>query len=160
MITYVVGDATLPPTRPAIVAHVCNDAGLWGAGFVVAVSRRWPQPEAAYRRWHRSGPLPLGALQLVEVGEGLWVANLIGQRGVRRTGGKPPVRYGAVREALGTLAGEARQLGAAVHMPRIGCGLAGGTWSQIAPIVVETLDGVAVTVYDLPRCGPTVRGPA
>jgi hypothetical protein len=39
-----------------------------------------------------------------------------------------------------------------VHMPRIGCGLAGGQWEEIEPIIETTLGakGVAVTVYDLP----------
>ena len=37
------------------------------------------------------------------------------------------------------------------HMPRIGCGLAGGKWEQVGPIVEETLAaaGVNVVVYDL-----------
>jgi hypothetical protein len=36
-------------------------------------------------------------------------------------------------------------------MPRIGCGLAGGKWEDIGPIVEEELDnqGIDVTVYDL-----------
>jgi hypothetical protein len=35
-------------------------------------------------------------------------------------------------------------------MPMIGCGLAGGEWIKIEPIIVETLckQGVEVTVYD------------
>lgn len=35
-------------------------------------------------------------------------------------------------------------------MPRIGCGLAGGRWEEIGPIVEETLceESVSVTVYD------------
>jgi hypothetical protein len=35
-------------------------------------------------------------------------------------------------------------------MPRIGCGLAGGKWERIEPLVVSALSakGVAVTVYD------------
>ncbi|MEV6001124.1 Appr-1-p processing protein, partial [Streptomyces griseomycini] len=24
-----------------VIAHVCNDIGGWGKGFVLAVSRRW-----------------------------------------------------------------------------------------------------------------------
>jgi hypothetical protein len=41
---------------------------------------------------------------------------------------------------------------AGVHMPRIGCGLAGGTWDKIDPIIQRTLcdQGVRVIVYDLP----------
>lgn len=35
-------------------------------------------------------------------------------------------------------------------MPRIGCGLAGGQWEEIEPLIVSQLieKGVAVTVYD------------
>jgi len=29
--------------------HVCNGQGHWGAGFVMALSRRFKAPEAAYR---------------------------------------------------------------------------------------------------------------
>jgi hypothetical protein len=35
-----------------------------------------------------------------------------------------------------------------VHMPRIGCGLAGGTWDRVGPIVDWTLDRRDVFVYD------------
>ena len=43
-------------------------------------------------------------------------------------------------------------LAAAIHMPRIGCGLAGGDWSEIEPIIHDELSkhDVAVTVYDFP----------
>lgn len=35
-------------------------------------------------------------------------------------------------------------------MPRIGCGLAGGTWDRVEPLVGERLvaRGIPVTVYD------------
>jgi hypothetical protein len=35
-------------------------------------------------------------------------------------------------------------------MPRIGCGLAGGNWEEIEPIIEETLgaQSVPVSVYD------------
>jgi hypothetical protein len=35
-------------------------------------------------------------------------------------------------------------------MPRIGCGLAGGKWEEIEPIIKETLvkAGLSITVYD------------
>lgn len=153
-IVYLRGDATAPFAKgPKVIAHVCNDIGGWGKGFVLALSRRWPEPEAAYRAWHRSragNDFALGAVQLVEVGAHLWVANMIGQRGVRTGSKGVPVRYEAIDAALGRLAGEAAERGASVHMPRIGCGLAGGSWSRVEPLVRERLvaRGVAVTVYD------------
>ncbi|WP_328726830.1 macro domain-containing protein [Streptomyces sp. NBC_00259] len=154
-ITYVRGDATAPQGKGVkVIAHVCNDLGGWGKGFVVAISRRWPEPEAAYRRWHRErarNDFGLGAVQFVQVGRYVWVANMVGQRGMR-TGGKgvPPVRYEAIDVALGAVADKAVELGGSVHMPRIGCGLAGGTWSRVEPLIEARLAarGVPVTVYD------------
>ncbi|MCM1949965.1 macro domain-containing protein [Streptomyces hydrogenans] len=154
-IAYVRGDATAPRGKGVrIVAHVCNDLGGWGKGFVLAVSRRWPEPEAAFRRWHReraANDFGLGAAQFVQVAPHLWVANLVGQRGIRtgRSTGVP-VRYEAIDRALGRLADKAVELGASVHMPRIGCGLAGGRWERVEPLVRERLveRGIPVTVYD------------
>jgi hypothetical protein len=39
-----------------------------------------------------------------------------------------------------------------VHLPRIGAGLARGTWEDIEPLLRThlTSDGIAVTVYDRP----------
>ncbi|WP_406170863.1 macro domain-containing protein [Streptomyces canus] len=153
-ITYIRGDATAPSVKGTkLIAHVCNDIGGWGKGFVVAVSRRWPEPEAAYRAWHRrraSNDFGLGAVQFVQVEPYVWVANMVGQRGIRSGSKGVPVRYEAIDAALGRLADKALDLNASVHMPRIGCGLAGGTWSRVEPMIKERLvkRGVAVTVYD------------
>jgi O-acetyl-ADP-ribose deacetylase (regulator of RNase III) len=156
-IEYVVGDATAPNgVGPRIIAHVCNDAGGWGKGFVLAVSRRWREPEVAYRSWYReraTSDFALGAVQLVPVGEDLFVANVIGQHGYRPGPGDPPVRYAAIGTALAALGEQALELGASVHMPRIGCGLAGGRWELVEPLIGEHLTsrGIAVTVYDRQR---------
>lgn len=151
---YVRGDATAPRGKGVkLIAHVCNDLGGWGKGFVLAVSRRWPEPEAAYRRWHRDragNDFGLGAVQFVRTGPYVWVANMVGQRGTRTGSKGVPVRYEAVDTALETVGGRAAELGASVHMPRIGCGLAGGKWSRIEPLIEERLvkRGISVTVYD------------
>ncbi|MEU4365716.1 hypothetical protein [Micromonospora chersina] len=75
---------------------------------------------------------------------------MVGQRGMRRGSAGPPIRYDAVERCLSALADQVDELGASVHMPRIGCGLAGGTWDRIEPLVVRTLCArdIAVTVYD------------
>ena len=154
-ITYLKGDATCPQAKGAkVICHVCNDIGGWGKGFVLAISKRWKQPEAEYRRWHAAGAaggFALGAVQFVQVQPDTWVANMVGQRGIKRGRSGPPIRYEAVAECLREVAAKARELGASVHMPRIGCGLAGGEWSRVEPIIVEALcrAGVEVTVYDL-----------
>ncbi|PLW69539.1 Appr-1-p processing protein [Streptomyces sp. SCUT-3] len=150
----VAGDATCPLAGgQKIIAHICNDRGGWGRGFVVALSRRWPEPEREYRRWHRGragNDFALGAVQLVRVRPDVQVANMVAQHGMKTGSSGPPIRYDAVEQCLRTVADHALAHGASVHMPRIGCGLAGGRWELIGPIVERTLcaRGVAVTVYD------------
>lgn len=153
-ITYRKGDATAPVGDDTkIICHVCNDVGGWGKGFVLALSKRWPEPEARYRAWYSQGEsagFRLGAVQLVDVAASLMVANMVAQRGVRATAGVPPIRYDALRECLTTLADRATSRGASIHMPRIGCGLAGGSWTDVEAIIEATLLAarVPVHVYD------------
>ena len=160
MFQYVEGDATQPVgTRPAVVAHVVNYGGAWGAGFVLAISARWPKAERAYRAWHQGyaalgETLPLGRVQYVRVSPAgerpIWVANMVAQR----TPGEvyPPIVYPALSDTLRKVTDKAVAFGADVHMPRIGAGLAGGDWAVIEAMIAEEADrvsfaGVKVYVY-------------
>jgi O-acetyl-ADP-ribose deacetylase (regulator of RNase III) len=152
MITYLKGDATSPQAKGnKIICHICNDLGRWGKGFVLAISKRWPEPEQAYRKWYRAkNDFELGAVQFIQVDSGIWVANMIGQRGIKTGSKGPPIRYDAVEKCLFQVEQKATELSASVHMPRIGCGLAGGKWSKIEPIINKVLceNNVLVCVYD------------
>src|SRR5262245_34780449 len=153
-IEYVKGDATRPQREVTrVCAPVCKWRGGWGKGFVVAWSRRWPEREAAYREGFRQGgekDFGLGAVQFVRAEEWVWVANMVAQHGLGGEGSTPPIRYEAVEVCLAEVAEKARELNASVHMPRIGCGLAGGKWELIEPLIRKTLceRGVPVIVYD------------
>ncbi len=128
-IKYVEGDATKPMgSGPRVILHICNDERKWGKGFVLALSKRWKQPEQRYRQSYRESPKPLlGDVQFINVEGDITVANMIAQHGIRRgPQGKPPIRYEALERALTKVAGFAAEHGASIHMPRIGSGLAGG----------------------------------
>lgn len=153
-IKYLKGDATSPQASGIkIIAHICNDIGGWGKGFVLEVSKRWKEPEKEYRLWHRErnkNNFKLGEIQLIQVEKYIYVANMLGQRGIK-TGSKGlPIRYEAVEKCLGKLAEYSQNLQATVHMPRIGCGLAGGKWEAIEPLIEDKLvsKGIEVYVYD------------
>ena len=155
-ISYRTGDATAPLSPPPLlIAHVCNDIGRWGRGFAAALSARWPVLRPAFRAWYQdraSNDFALGAVQFVEVAPGLWVANMVGQRGIlRKNRSDAPVRYDALLTALQTTADFAQARQASVQMPRIGAGLAGGDWDQIVPLIEQTLlsAGIPTTVCDL-----------
>jgi O-acetyl-ADP-ribose deacetylase (regulator of RNase III) len=155
-IRHIIGDATRPQgDGNKIIVHCCNDVGAWGAGFVTALSARWAKPEREYRAWaslSRDGKLALGEVLFVEVEPCIIVANLVGQQGVGFDHGIPPIRYHAIGTGLLKIAEHAIRRNASVHMPRLGCGLAGGEWHIIEQLVEGALctQDIAVTVYDLP----------
>lgn len=152
-INYKKGDATNPQIDgKKIIAHICNDIGGWGKGFVLAISRKWDKPEQEYRKWNKNGvDFNLGEVQFVEVNSDIIIANMIGQRGIKTSKEVPPIRYEAVNECLKALGDKAIEIEASVHMPRIGCGLAGGEWRLIEPLINQNLidRNISVFVYDL-----------
>lgn len=156
-INYITGDANYPQGEGAkIICHINNDIGGWGRGFVLALNKRWRAPETSYREWYRNSYrdcFELGAVRLVRVEDDIWVANMVAQHDIRTIEGLPPIRYDALRSCLRTLRREAVERVASVHMPRIGCGLAGGSWPVVENLVLHELGtfGIPVTVYDLPK---------
>ncbi|MCP3924418.1 MAG: macro domain-containing protein [Desulfobacterales bacterium] len=153
-IKYIKGDATSPQTKGIkIICHICNDLGGWGKGFVLAISKRWEEPEKDYRKWHRErskNDFELGNVRLIKVDKYIYIANMIGQRGMKTGSNGPPIRYEAVQSCLEFVSNKAIELNASVHMPRIGCGLAGGKWNKIEPVIEDTLlkKNVSVYIYD------------
>ncbi len=152
---YATGDATAPAAAGhKIIAHVCNDSGRWGKGFVLALNKRWKAPEQHFRAAFAADKPALGEVQFIQVEDDITVANIIGQHGIRparNTTAPAPIRYEAVRAGLLAVARHAQSRRASVHMPRIGCGLAGGRWVLIEPIIDETLiaAGIQTWIYDL-----------
>ena len=166
-INYIKGDATAPqievtqkngtidgkPTSEhKIIVHICNDIGGWGKGFVMALSKKWLEPEKAYRLWYKSqNNFELGKVQFVKVENDLWIANMIGQHKIGKDKqGNAPIRYAAVEAGIKEVLKKAIELNASVHMPRIGCGLAGGKWDKIEPILLDNLvkNEIRTVVYD------------
>lgn len=162
MIHYHSGDATRPFVRTGtrVIAHVCNDAGKWGAGFSGAISAKWKEPEEFFRKQFRfaKNRFKLGAVQWAFVDLGLAVVNMIAQEGVRSSTNPKPIRYEALEKCLDKVAegchgliGDSttvKKRRVTIHMPRIACGLAGGTWGIVGPLVEDAFWDLEVYVYD------------
>lgn len=118
----------------------------------MAISKRWKEPEQRYREWFKSKTgFSLGEVQFVKVEDDLWIANLIGQYKINKDKmGNAPIRYEAILSGLEKVAQFTAENDATVHMPRIGCGLAGGIWDKIEPLIKSALaeKNIEVTVYD------------
>lgn len=156
-ITYLKGDATNPTgDGKKIITHICNDLGGWGAGFVLALSKRWKEPEQAYHLLRNTiSAYCLGTVELVRVTDDIIVANMIAQHGIINNHSNnfikdyiPPIRYGAVRLCLTTVNEYAYKNHCTIHAPRFGAGLAGGDWKVIEQIIKEVMS-VDVYIYDL-----------
>jgi O-acetyl-ADP-ribose deacetylase (regulator of RNase III) len=146
IIRYAKGDATRPilGNAPAIIAHICNDQGYWGKGFVMSISSRWAEPQLEYQKL--GDKRRLGHVQLVKVPGGITVANMIAQGSPSE---RVPIRYNALRNCLRFLGQHALRTGSVLHMPKIGTGLARGDWNTISDIIQQEICyfGIQVIIY-------------
>ena len=171
-ISYVIGDATEPQVSDGLklIAHICNDIGLFGSGFAAAVMRKWPHVREKYLIWHGnngSEPFEAGRIQVVKVDKSLFVANMIGQNGVRSAANPVPANLEAIDNCLAKIAcfmscyrtikyftnipAAINEFDITLHMPRIACGLAGQTWDNIEPLIKKHFEAqYNVYIYDLP----------
>lgn len=164
-INYVRGNATQARgSGPRILTQVVNDkAQTWGGGLSLAVRRKWPEAQKAFTNWfakEASSPR-LGKVHFAQAGEELVVASIIAQAGYGEST-RPRIRYRALERGLAEVRDKAEQMHASVHMSRLGCGEAGGSWNIVGELVEMALasQGVPVTVYDLPGKIVTEKQPA
>ncbi len=155
LLRFAKGDATIPQgSNLRYILQIVNNEGKYGAGFSGALARRWPKVETEYRKWWREryGKLNLGDIQSIQILSDLVVINMVAQNGVVNKENPIPIDYKALQQCLSKAGDEISEYNAAVHMPRIGCGLAGGTWDKVEPLIEQELlkRSINVTVYDLP----------
>jgi O-acetyl-ADP-ribose deacetylase (regulator of RNase III) len=130
-----------------------NRSKTWGGGFARAAGKRYPEVQADFRRWaSEEQNQALGQVHFYGQPQGvLAVATIIAQKGFGRSA-SPRISYPHLEDGLKAVAAYAVQQNVSVHMPRIGCGQAGGNWEVVAELIDQHLAqrGIAVTVYDLP----------
>jgi hypothetical protein len=156
ILRFVVGDATLPQgSSLRYILQVVNAAGKYGAGFSGALSARWPKVESQYRQWWREkyGHLNLGEIQEIQILSDLVVINMVAQKDIVSKNNPKPIDYVALQQCLSKVGIIISEINGSVHIPRIGCGLAGGDWSVVESLIDSDLlkRGINVTVYDLAK---------
>lgn len=154
LLKFVKGNACHPwGGSHKLLLQVNNDIGAYGAGFSGALAKKWPKVELEYRKWFRSqNKFVGGEIQIVEVQSDVSVINMIAQEGVRASETDPPaLRLEWLSNCLEKAAKVAMDRGSTIHAPRIGCGLAGGKWEEVEPLLKSAFinKGINVTIYDL-----------
>lgn len=163
-IEYIVGDLfdSIENDKPTVIAHVCNDQGAWGAGFVVPLGMKYPIARNAYLAWHKEGvwtpelenqftgssieggydDFKQGLVQLVKINDNLYVANMVAQN----LGGRRPLNYLSLAKCLGIVNDTCQ--GFDILCPRFGAGLAGGDWYVIECLIQDTWKDMTIKVFE------------
>lgn len=159
-IKYSYGDASIVNRENVVIAHIVNNLGYWGKGFVNALSFAYPLAKDEYKTWYEKSyniPFQLGETQFVEVDttRRVVIANMLAQNGVRKSvkDKRIYVDYNALEKCLYKLSFFCLVNRYAVQMPKIGAGLAGGSWNDIEKIIERTLlyyrINVEVKIFDI-----------
>jgi O-acetyl-ADP-ribose deacetylase (regulator of RNase III) len=143
-LSYQTGNAAEPLKEATIIAHVANNLGKWGKGFVLALSKAYPSAEKEYKKWFKENVpvnFSLGRTQFVEADSGkrIYVANMVAQDGIRTSihDKKTYLDYNALADCLDELKDFALKERLTIQMPRIGAGLGGGDWERIEALLLE-----------------------
>ena len=134
----------------ALIVHITNNAGQWGAGFVIPLAQRYPRTKQIYDSHDSS--LELGRVCFIEAEEdsSLFVANMCAQDNVNTTDGRR-VNYGALVTCMQKVKTYCENYNITeIHAPLFGSGLAGGDWDIIEELMEYIWDDLDVTIYQLP----------
>jgi hypothetical protein len=153
------GDACEPqridPNETVVIPHCCNNGGKWGAGFVLALSKKWGEPKVYYKEFcKRNSILPiLGKTNFVTCDDKTIVANMIAQDGTVGKDNPKPIKYKALVNCMADVAAFIQHYDkppVRIHCCKFGSDLAGGTWKFIVELIDELWlsQGIDVIVYE------------
>jgi len=112
-----------------------------GAGVAKQIRLKYPQVFTEYSAACAHNNCGLGDVQFVEINEYLYVCDLFGQRGYGRN--ELHTDYAAHRKAWPLIKNKSSELQLKVFAPyMIGCGLGGGNWDVLRPIIESACDVV------------------
>ena len=141
-----------------VVPHVCNNIGLFGAGFAAAISKNFPIVSTNFELLGKK--TKLGYVQYVSVfkdsfyGHEIIFANMIAQNGTINRSNPRPLNYEALFKCMLDVRNFIHQSDKEkieIHCPKFGSGLAGGNWIFINDLIRDIWKGISVTVYGYPK---------
>lgn len=130
-----------------VIAHQCNCFNNMGAGIAPQIKKAFPEAWLADNATQKGDKDKFGKLSYAESGD-VFIFNLYGQysygRGVN-------TNYTMLRKSLEQMSRMlyAKRDEVKIGLPRIGCGLGGGSWVIVSQIIEEELSDFDVTIYDI-----------
>lgn len=134
-----------------IVVHGCNAQGQMNSGIAGEIHQRFPSVYEDYHNQYNNGPLVLGDVILSPPNfnekRTFWVANGITQEFYGRDPNIQYADYFAIRQVFRSVYEHAKKMNMEVHFPKIGAGLANGSWDVIEQIIIQELKDVPYTLW-------------
>lgn len=161
-IYYLKGDVTNPIHNETVICHIVNDINKMGSGVARALYEKWPAVKSEYHDWYNNWkkgtdttPFELGNTIFVVVESGrdqekylktglketrhIIVANMIAQHSIISMGEVKPIRYDALEKCLKEVYQFCDDNKMVLSAPRIGCGLAQGSWPEVEEIILRNI---------------------
>jgi O-acetyl-ADP-ribose deacetylase (regulator of RNase III) len=119
-----------------VIGHQTNNLGVMGGGVAAAIRNRWPDVYEKYHAACKKG-ISLGQCLIIVSSDNRVIANLMAQETIDR--GVCNTDYKALRAACQDLVRKMRIIGfRTLAIPyKMGCGLGGGDWNIVLPILNE-----------------------
>ena len=139
-----------------IVPHVCNNVGLFGAGFAAAVRKHYPIVATNFELLGKK--TKLGYVQYVTTSKDntynheLIIANMIAQNGLINKNNLRPLNYEALVRCMVDVRNNITNMDKEkieIHCPKFGSHLAGGNWNFINNLIEDIWSNLNVVVYYL-----------
>ena len=150
VLSYVDGEITFANSvGPIIVAHVCNELGVWVGANAKAIGKKWPRARSAYYQWYRNrirNDFSAGAVQFVDQSQTqlnvrIRIANMVAQPDYRRA-----IRFRAFGKCLLAVSHKAKKIGASVHLPKFGTEQT-SNWQELEAIVQRVVCNNQINVF-------------
>lgn len=134
-----------------VIAHQCNCFNNMGSGIAPQIKKAFPEAWLADNATVKGDEDKFGRLSYAKSGD-VMIFNLYGQFGWwRKDDDKPNTSYTMLRKSLEQMSRMlySKRLDVKIGLPRIGCGLGGGSWEIVSQIIEEELVDFDVVIYDL-----------
>lgn len=129
-----------------IVCHQVNMRGVMGAGLALQIRQKWPDAYTEYVNYCRKG-CELGDIIFSNVSKDVTIAHLFGQNNFGKNGCM--TNYSVYPKMLKLVDAHASSLNERVYIPHgMGCGLGGGDWSIMLPLIEEYCTEAIIVKYE------------
>lgn len=146
MIRYIDGDLVKTAEDFDVIAHCCNCYCVMGSGIAPQIKAKFPEAYKVDCDTIKGDINKLGTISYTTATKPI-VVNLYGQFDYTgRRSGKMDLDYDALRSALRQM--KRNFSGRTFGLPKIGSGLAGGSWEKIEKIIEEEMYGEHVTIVN------------